>query len=294
MPRTTPVRLLALLLVAPLLLLALPLAAGAAPDQGSKRYLADMFPLMLSDELQGPLLGPVKKATLRAGESWWAVTFAPDGKPLSREQYIPGLTHEIILYEGGRAVKRIENPGTDKQGESRIRYDGNRAYKVEYIAKDGKPVEVSSGALSPQGLVTARTIKFGDGVTVYDVNFEYSPAGLPVRETGRLTKRGTATIERVYDKNGRILSRTQTLSPQPDGPPTATGLNKLEYRYDLKGQLTEAHFQADNPPAAVAIAIQGEYDQHGNWTKLTMTRRDAAGQQPAQPQIFTQEIEYHR
>ncbi len=273
------------LLLAVLLLAALPAAALAA--EPAKRFPAGLFTLHLSDELQGPLFGPVKKVTLRSGESYWTVSFARDGKPLSRGQFVPNLVNELIVYEAGRPVKRTESSDADRQAVIAVRYDqAGRAFKLVAPGQDGAPLEVGAGTLTPQGLIAAKTFRFGGGI-IYEAVYEYSPAGLVTREVARMTKRGTVTVDRAYDQAGRILSRLYVSSAQPDGPPAAENQNKLEYRYDLKGQLTDVHFQTDKTPAAVTIAVQGEYDNRGNWTRLVMNRRDA----PAQ--TFTQEIEYY-
>jgi hypothetical protein len=281
-------RILAILLAA-LFVAALPCAALAA-ERLPQRIPAGIFNLFLSDELQGPLLGPVKKATVKNGESYWSASFGHDGKPLSREQFIPGLTNEEITYEDGRPVKRVENAG-EKQIVSFVRYDpSGRAFKLLVPVLGGKMAELGAGTMDARGLVTAKTVRFAEGA-LYEAAYEYSPAGLVTRETSRQTKRGTINIERAYDKNGRILSRLFVSSSQPDGPATAEGQNKLEYRYDLRGRLTDAFYQSDKPAATVTLSIQGEYDKHGNWTRLVMTRRDANGQAAAQ--TFTQEIEYY-
>ncbi|MDT8902357.1 hypothetical protein [Anaeroselena agilis] len=282
-------RILALLL-AVFFVAALPCAALAA-ERLPQRIPAGLFNLFLSDELQGPLYGPVKKVTVKSGESYWAASFDRGGKPLSREQFIPGFTNEQIAYEAGRPAKRVENAGTDKQTVYFVHYDpAGRGFKLLAPALGGKMAELGSGTTDGRGLVTAKTIRYAEGV-LYDAAYEYNPAGLVTRETSRLTKRGTVNIERVYDKSGRILSRLFVSSPQPDGPATAESTNKLEYRYDLSGRLTDAFYQSDKPAATVTLSVKGEYDKHGNWTRLVMTRRDANGQ--ASSQTFTQEIEYY-
>ncbi len=282
-------RILALLLAA-LFAAALPCAALAA-ERAPQRIPAGIFNLYLSDELQGPLLGPVKKVTVKNGESYWSASFSPDGKPLSREQFIPGFTNEEIIYEAGRSAKRVENVGTDKQTVYFVRYDpSGRTFKLLAPALGGKMAELGAGTMDDRGLVTAKTIRYAEGV-LYEAAYEYSPAGLVTRETSRLTKRGTMNIDRSYDKSGRILSRLSVSSPQPDGPAAAESQNKLEYRYDLRGRLTDAFYQSDKPAATVTLSIQGEYDKYGNWTRLVMTRRDANGQ--ASAQTFTQEIAYY-
>ncbi|MDR7867149.1 MAG: hypothetical protein RIN56_10020 [Sporomusaceae bacterium] len=281
-------RILAILLAA-LFTAALPCAALAA-ERPPQRIPAGIFNLFLSDELQGPLQGPVKKVTVKSGESYWSASFAHDGKPLSREQFIPGFTNEEIAYEAGRPVKRIENAG-DKQVVYFVRYDpAGRTFKLLVPTLGGKMAELGAGTMDANGLVTAKTVRYAEGV-LYEAAYEYSPAGLVARESSRLTKRGTINIERAYDKSGRILSRLTVNSPQPDGQPNAESQNKLEYRYDLRGRLTDAFYQSDKPATTVTLSIQGEYDKRGNWTRLVMTRRDANGQ--ASAQTFTQEIEYY-
>jgi hypothetical protein len=268
----------------------LPCAALAA-EKGSSRFPAGIFNLYLSDELQGPLFGPVKKVTVKTGESRWSVSFDHDGKPLSRQQFIPGFTNEEVIYEGGRPVKRVENIAAGKQTTLFVQYDmSGRAFRVVAPALGGQVVELGGGTLDAYGRVIARTVRYPDSV-LYEAVYEYNPAGLLIREASRMTKRGTLNIERAYDANGRILSRLLVGSAQPDGPAAAETQNKLEYRYDLRGRLTDAFFQADKPPSSVTIAIQGKYDKHGNWTRLVMTRRVANGQAAAQ--TFTQEIEYY-
>ncbi len=280
-------RLLAILLAA-CFVAALPCAALAA-ERPLQHIPAGIFNLFLSDELQGPLLGPVKKVTVKSGESRWSASFGHDGRPLSREQLIPGLTGEEITYEAGRPVKRVENAG-DKQTTYFVRYEAGGVFKLLVPTLGGKMLELGSGTMDARGLVTAKTVHLAEGV-LYEASYEYSPAGLVTRETVRQTKRGTINIERAYDKNGRILSRLSVNSPQPDGPASAVSQNKLEYRYDLRGRLTDAFYQSDKPAATVTLSVQGEYDKHGNWTRLVMTRRDANGQTAAQ--TFTQEIEYY-
>lgn len=281
-------RILATLLAA-LFIAALPCAALAA-EQPAQRIPAGIFNLFLSDELQGPLFGPVKKVTVKNGESFWSASFAHDGKPLSREQFIPGFTKEEITFEAGRPVKRVESTG-DKQVVYFVGYDpSGRNFKILAPALGGKMAELGAGTMDARGLVTAKTVRYAEGV-LYEAVYEYNPAGLATRESSRLTKRGIITIERTYDKNGRILSRLNVNSSQPDGPPNAESQNKLEYRYDLRGRLTDAFYQSDKPATTVTLAIQGEYDKRGNWTRLVMTRRDANGQ--ISTQTFTQEIEYY-
>lgn len=277
------------LLLAALLLAAAPAAALAA-EGPSCRYPAGLFNLNLSDELQGPLFGPVKKATLRSGESYWSASFGRDGRPFSREQFVPGVINEVVVYEAGRPVKRIDNPGTDRQAIIAVRYDGaGRAFKLLVPGPGGAVTEAGGGTLTPQGQVAAKTFRYGG--TVYEAVYEYGPAGLVTREVAHMTNRGTVTVERAFDKAGRILSRLQVGSSRPDGPPTADGQNKLDYRYDLKGQLIDIYFQTDKSAAGVPFAIQAVYDDHGNWTRLAMARRDPGGQMNIQ--VFTQEIEYY-
>ena len=281
-------RILATLLAA-LFAAALPCAALAA-ERPPQRIPAGIFNLFLSDELQGPLLGPVKKATVKSGESYWSASFAHDGKPLRREQFIPGFINEEIAYEAGRPVKRIENAG-DRQLVYLVRYDpSGRTFKLLLPALGGKIAELGAGTMDARGLVSAKTVRYPEGV-LYEAAYEYNPAGLAIRESSRLTKRGTISIERVYDKSGRILSRLTVNSPQPGGPAATESTNKLEYRYDLSGRLTDAFYQSDKPATTVALSIQGEYDRRGNWTRLVMTRHDANGQ--ISTQTFTQEIEYY-
>jgi hypothetical protein len=287
MKKPSYARILALLLAA---LVILPGAVLAA-EKSTQRFPAGIFNLYLSDELQGPLLGPVKKVTVKTGESRWSASFDHDGKPLSREQFIPGLTNEEIIYEAGRPVKRLENIPAGKQSALFVQYDASgRAFRVVAPALGGQTAELGGGTLDANGRVIAKTVRYPEGV-LYEAIYEYNPAGLLIREASRMTKHGTLNVERAYDANGRILSRLLVGSAQPDGPATAETQNKLEYRYDLRGHLTDAFFQADKPPASVTLAIQGEYDKHGNWTRLIMTRRDANGQAAAQ--TFTQEIEYY-
>lgn len=278
------------LTIAALLVAALPTATHAAPLP-AKRFPADLFPLHLSDELQGPLFGPVKKAILKNGESYWTVSFSRDGRPLGREQFIPGLTSEAVVFDAGRPVKRLESPGTDRQTVVLVSYDSaGRSFKLTTPGQSGTMAEFGAGTLSPQGFVAAKTIRFSDG-GLHEAVYEYDAAGLVARELSHTTRRGTTTVDRVYDRTGRILSRLTVGSSQPDGPPAADGQSKLEYRYDLQGRLTDIFFLTDKPPAAVNISVQGEYDGYGNWTKLVMTKRDAAGQTATQ--VFTQNIEYY-
>lgn len=279
-----------LILLTAVLIAALPVTALAA-EQTAKRFPIGIFNLYLSDELQGPLFGPVKKATIKTGQSRWTATFTRDGKLVSREQFIPGLTNETIFYEDGRPVKRTEAIGTDGQTVMFVRYDpAFVSFKLMTPGQDSAMVEVGSGTLNPQGLVTAKTFRISDNV-LYEAMYEYDSGGLVGREIARITDRGTDTVERAYDKSGRILSRLSTSSSRIAGQPATEKLNKLEYRYNLKGQLTDAFFQADSPPSAVTLTIQGEYDNRGNWTSLVMTRHATAGQATAQ--TFTQEIEYY-
>lgn len=287
MKKPSYARILAIVLA---ILVIVPCAALAA-EKSSQRFPAGIFNLYLSDELQGPLRGPVKKATVKSGESRWSASFAHDGKPLSREQFIPGFTNEEIIYEAGRPVKRVENIAAGKQSALLVQYDApGRAFRIVAPALGGQIVELGGGTLDANGRVIAKTVRISEGV-LYEAIYEYNPAGLLVREASRMTGRGTQNIGRTYDADGRIMSRLLIGSSQPDGPATADTQNKLEYRYDLRGRLTDAFFQADKPPASVTLAIQGEYDKRGNWTRLVMTRRDANGQ--ASTQTFTQEIEYY-
>lgn len=277
-----------LLALAVAVLLASALPAGAAGQTGS--FPLGIFATYLSDELQGPLFGPVKKVTIRNGGSSWSAAFAPGGQPLARELLIPGLTHEILTYEAGRVVKRVHNPGTAQESVCFIRYnEAGRSFSVLFPTRDGSFAEAGSGTLTPQGLIAAKSLRLPDGSPLFDIASEYNAAGLPVREVARYARHGAITVERSYDDSGRILRRTQINSPLPDGPVSFSGASRIEYRYDSQGRLTEAVFQTT--ASATALAIQGSYDRYGNWIKLVMTRRNPAPEQA--PAVFTQEIEYY-
>lgn len=135
-----------------------------------------------------------------------------------------------------------------------------------------------------------KDIFYGPGKSAVQKRYKYDDKGRLLDEEQWLTQNPQNLTHYVYDKNGLLVEKNTLYPYEPDQSFKTTykydsrgnlaekytdqvgvTFNREIYTYDENGNLVSKSFAKKKSDPAATVKLNYEWDEHGNWVKLTET-----------------------